>query len=42
MRRAFMHFQLCFREGHILEAGECLFQYGPGVEVVELLRPPVP
>ena len=42
MRRAFVHLQLFFCEDHILEAGECLFQRWPRVELVELLRAPCP
>ena len=37
-----MHLQFFFCEDHILEASERLFQHGPCVELIELLRAPCP
>jgi hypothetical protein len=42
MRGAFVHLQLFFCDDHILEADERFFQHGSCVELVELLRAPVP
>ena len=42
MRGAFVHLQLFFCKDHILETGECLFQHGPRVELVELFRSSCP